>query len=160
MAEDDAIVVDLDDIHHEALANMWSFSPDDDAASDLRPEDVAHFVGQVLEARRRLVAEGHAAMLFYCWHDAQTRQLRFSLVSAAHGRLPFRIALQHEATPWQLRSASSMATGATRSGARLPTRTWRTTRCPACRCLWHSCPEPPPGVRAGLNPGAGHTAVY
>ncbi|WP_312586759.1 hypothetical protein [Comamonas terrigena] len=100
MAEDDAIVVDLDDIHHEALANMWSFSPDDDAASDLRPEDVAHFVGQVLEARRRrLVAEGYAAMLFYCWHDAQTRQLRFSLVSAAHGRLPFRIALQHEATP-------------------------------------------------------------
>ena len=100
MAEDDAIVVDLDDIHHEALANMWSFSPDDDAASDLRPEDLARFVGQVLEARRRrLVADGHAAMLFYCWHDAQTRQLRFSLVSAAHGRLPFRIALQHEATP-------------------------------------------------------------
>lgn len=58
MAEDDAIVVDLDDIHHEALANMWSFSPDDDAASDLRPEELAHFVGQVLEARRRrLVAD-------------------------------------------------------------------------------------------------------
>ena len=32
-------------------------------------------------------------MLFYCWHEAQTRQLRFSLVSAAHGRLPFGCAI-------------------------------------------------------------------
>ncbi|MBP7353167.1 MAG: hypothetical protein KA964_09085 [Comamonas sp.] len=100
MAEDDAIVIDPDDIHHEALANMWSFSPDDDAALDLRPEDVGHFVGQVLEARRqRLAAEGHAPMVFYCGHDAQTRQLRFSLVSAVHGCLPFRVALQQEASP-------------------------------------------------------------
>ena len=36
-------------------------------------------------------------MLFYCWHEAQTRQLRFSLVSAAHGRLPFGCAVDPEA---------------------------------------------------------------
>jgi len=28
-------------------------------------------------------------MIFYCWHDFQVRQLRFSLVSKSHGRLPF-----------------------------------------------------------------------
>ena len=28
-------------------------------------------------------------MLFYGWHDAQVAQLRFSLVSADHGCLPF-----------------------------------------------------------------------
>lgn len=28
-------------------------------------------------------------MTFYCWHDEQASQLRFSLVSASHGRLPF-----------------------------------------------------------------------
>lgn len=98
MAEDDAIVVDPEDINHEALANMWCFSPGEDAASDVRPEDLAHFVGQVLEARRRrLAADGHAPMWFYCWHDAQTRQLRFSLVSVAHGRLPFRGPIQQGA---------------------------------------------------------------
>ena len=28
-------------------------------------------------------------MVLYWWHDRQAGQLRFSLVSAAHGRLPF-----------------------------------------------------------------------
>jgi hypothetical protein len=28
-------------------------------------------------------------MLMYCWHDEQAGQLRLSLVSASHGRLPF-----------------------------------------------------------------------
>jgi hypothetical protein len=39
-------------------------------------------------AARREKLSGNPPMLFHCcWHDAQTRQLRFSLVSAAHGRL-------------------------------------------------------------------------
>ncbi|WP_242607271.1 hypothetical protein [Comamonas thiooxydans] len=36
-------------------------------------------------------------MLFYCWHDAQTRQLRFSLVSSTHGRQPFGCAISPSA---------------------------------------------------------------
>jgi len=35
------------------------------------------------------VGNARQGMIFYCWHDRQARQLRFSLVSSAHGRLPF-----------------------------------------------------------------------
>ena len=33
-------------------------------------------------------------MTFYCWYDEQANHLRFSLVSASHGRLPFGIQVE------------------------------------------------------------------
>lgn len=96
MAHDDEIVIDVEDINHEAHSNMWSFSPNEEDAHHFTPEDLTDFVSQVLEARREKL-QGAAPMLFYCWHDAQVRQLRFSLVSAAHGRLPFGCALDETA---------------------------------------------------------------
>jgi len=92
MAQDDEVLVDPDDINHEAMTNMWSFSPTDEETPCIEAADIVEFIGQVITARRSaLVGE---AMLLYCWHDAQCRQLRFSLVSRSHGRLPFRCELR------------------------------------------------------------------
>lgn len=88
MAKDDAVEIDPDNINHEAMSNMWSFSPTDEETPQIHAADIVAFIGQVIAARSSaLVGE---EMLFYCWHDAQCRQLRFSLVSRSHGRLPFR----------------------------------------------------------------------
>ncbi|MGX9782594.1 hypothetical protein [Janthinobacterium lividum] len=92
MAKDDAVKIDPDDINHEAMTNMWSFSPTDEETPLIHAADIVAFIGQVIAARSSaLVGE---EMLFYCWHDAQCRQLRFSLVSRSHGRLPFRCELR------------------------------------------------------------------
>ncbi|EZP41036.1 hypothetical protein [Janthinobacterium lividum] len=93
MAQDDEVLIDPDDINHEAINNMWSFSPTDEETPQIHAADIVEFIGEVIAARRSAV-KGED-MLFYCWHDAQCRQLRFSLVSRSHGRLPFRCEL-HE----------------------------------------------------------------
>ena len=92
MARDDAVEIDPDDINHEAMTNMWSFSPTDEETPQIHAADIVEFIGEVIAARRgALTGED---MLLYCWHDAQCRQLRFSLVSRSHGRLPFRCELR------------------------------------------------------------------
>ena len=92
MAKDDAVEIDPDDINHEARNNMWSFSPTDEETPQIHAADIVAFIGEVIAARRSAL-KGED-MLFYCWHDAQCRQLRFSLVSRSHGRLPFRCELR------------------------------------------------------------------
>lgn len=92
MARNDKIVVDATDINHEASSNLWCFSPDDEESLGITAEALADFIEQVLVARQKQLS-GNVPMLFSCWHEAQTRQLRFSLVSAAHGRLPFGCAI-------------------------------------------------------------------
>ena len=92
MAKDDAVEIDPDNINHEAMSNMWSFSPTDEETPQIHAADIVAFIGQVIAARRSALAGEE--MLFYCWHDAQCRQLRFSLVSRSHGRLPFRCELR------------------------------------------------------------------
>ena len=92
MAKDDLVEIDPDNINHEAISNMWSFSPTDVETPQIHAADIVEFIGQVIAARRSAV-KGED-MLFYCWHDAQCRQLRYSLVSRSHGRLPFRCELR------------------------------------------------------------------
>ncbi|MDC8759512.1 hypothetical protein [Janthinobacterium fluminis] len=87
MAKDDDVVVDPSNINHEAIENMWCFSPLEDEAPTINAEDIVDFISQVIEDRRRKLRDKE--MLFYCWHDFQCSQLRFSLVSRSHGRLPF-----------------------------------------------------------------------
>ncbi|MCL2309076.1 MAG: hypothetical protein FWC42_02210 [Proteobacteria bacterium] len=87
-AGDDEILIDPEDINLEAAANTWSFSPPDDELNQITVAGVEHFINEIIEKRRaRLNGQ---EMTFYCWHDFQTRQLRFGLVSKSHGRIPFR----------------------------------------------------------------------
>ncbi|HDS0949415.1 TPA: hypothetical protein QDZ34_001038 [Stenotrophomonas maltophilia] len=92
-AVEDALVIDTDFINEEARGNLCSFSPAEGCEPDAGA--LAAFVRRVA-AHRALELDGHP-MRFYCWHDAQARQLRLSLVSTAHGRLPFGCV--HETTP-------------------------------------------------------------
>ncbi|PHV29159.1 hypothetical protein CSQ93_03465 [Janthinobacterium sp. BJB426] len=92
MARNDEVLVDADDINHEANTNMWSFSPTDEETPQIHATDIVEFIRELIAARSSALAGED--MLFYCWHDAQCRQLRFSLVSRSHGRLPFRCELR------------------------------------------------------------------
>ncbi len=86
----DEIIIEPSSIVAEARGNLWSFSITSTQAAALHPSHVTSFVLAVAETRSRyLLAHGATAMLFYCWHDEQAAQLRFSLVSAEHGYLPF-----------------------------------------------------------------------
>ncbi|MBB5884696.1 hypothetical protein DYQ93_07190 [Xanthomonas sp. LMG 8992] len=99
-AADAVIVIDGDDIQHEANANLWAFSPRDAQSTGIDVGSMTLFVEAVADHRQAtLRAQGAPAMTFYCWHDGQARQLRFSLVSSAHGRLPFRVPIQQTPLP-------------------------------------------------------------
>lgn len=91
----DEVVIEPSNIVAEARGNLWSFSVTSAEAAALDPAHVASFVREVAKARRRhLSARGATAMRFYCWHDEQAAQLRLSLVSADHGRLPFACSIE------------------------------------------------------------------
>lgn len=87
----DPVLVCPEDIAAEASGNLWSFSLSADQATAVCVTDVVQFAENVTDARRAWLAgrEGEP-MLIYWWHDDQAGQLRFSLVSAVHGHLPFR----------------------------------------------------------------------
>lgn len=88
----DAITILPSDINGEARANLWSFSLTAEQAIAVTPSDVEAFLGEIINARRNwltLHSVSTGAMRFYCWHDEQAAQLRLSLVSAKHGRIPF-----------------------------------------------------------------------
>ena len=86
----DPIVVRPDSIGAEANGNVWSFSLSPEQTAAVSIADVVRFAEQVTQARRAwLCARNATAMVMYWWHDAQAGQLRFSLVSAIHGELPF-----------------------------------------------------------------------
>jgi hypothetical protein len=85
-----AVVVRPDDIDAEAQGNLWSFSLSAEQAAAVSAAQVEDFIRSIAEARARwLTAAGAGPMLLYCWHDEQAGQLRLSLVSTNHGRLPF-----------------------------------------------------------------------
>lgn len=88
----DDVIISAGDINAEAQDNLWSFSLSADQAADVTASDVEGFLQAIIGARREwLSAQGvnSGSMRFYCWHDEQVTQLRLSLVSACHGRLPF-----------------------------------------------------------------------
>lgn len=86
----DAVVVRPDDITAEARGNLWSFSLSPEQLAVTSVVDVEVFAVGVAEGRRAwLAARRSGPMVLYWWHDVQAGQLRFSLVSAVHGCLPF-----------------------------------------------------------------------
>ncbi len=84
------IVVDANNMLREAQENQWSFSLSIEQADSLNVEDVVDFLEAVVEHRQQWLLDNHASsMKFYCWHDKQAGQLRFSLISDSHNHLPF-----------------------------------------------------------------------
>ncbi len=96
---DDEVLIAPDDIVAEARGNQWSFAVTSQQAAALGTAQVASFVHAVAAARGRWLAVRNAVpMLFYCWHDELAAQLRFSLVSTRHGRLPFGCEVEQAAS--------------------------------------------------------------
>ena len=74
----------------EANGNLWSFAPSPEQVALVSIADVVRFAGQVVDARRAWLAARKAgvdgALLVA---RRPSGQLRFSLVLAVHGHLPF-----------------------------------------------------------------------
>ena len=86
----DAVVIRPDSIEAEAHGNRWSFSLSPEQRAVVSVADVVRFAAEVATARSAWLRSRKAAqMTLHWWHDALAGQLRFSLVSAAHKRLPF-----------------------------------------------------------------------
>jgi hypothetical protein len=88
----DEVVVNAADINAEAHANMWSFDVSAESIGAAQVSDLLAFVTAIIEARRAQLAALGAepqSMVFYSWFDELAGQLRVSLVSGCHGRLPF-----------------------------------------------------------------------
>jgi hypothetical protein len=90
----DPVVVQPDDIEFEARGNLWTFSLSPEQTVAVSVADVEEFAVGVVDGRKASLSARRAApMVMYWWHDAQAAQLRFSMVSVAHGRLPFGCAV-------------------------------------------------------------------
>lgn len=79
-------------LEREALNNQWGFSFTQEQVQGLKAEDVSAFLCGVVDIYHRQLLERfgwEVPCVFYCWFDEQASELRFSLVSASHGSLPF-----------------------------------------------------------------------
>jgi hypothetical protein len=85
-----------DDVMAEARENLFFLAPAKAELTLLTAPAVEEWLQAVLASKRRqlrMQRGSHYPMQFYCWHDAQAMQLRFSLVSAA-AALPFGCAIR------------------------------------------------------------------
>ena len=81
------------DINDEARSNLWSFSLSLAEARTLNVADIRLFLQETIEIMRAQLLKLNASqpMIFYCWFDAQSGTLRFSLISVGQSqKLPFR----------------------------------------------------------------------
>ncbi len=80
------------DLFREAQGNLCVFTTCNAEAGTLQLQDIVQALHNVTETREQQLIEQYGSkhpMVFYCWVDAQAGQLRFSLVSAFHQKLPF-----------------------------------------------------------------------
>ncbi|UOQ52002.1 hypothetical protein [Hymenobacter cellulosivorans] len=82
----------FEDVNKEALSNQHSMSLTAEQAGQLTTENLHRMMLGIMGAKRQqlLAQRGQSyPMQFYCWHDEQAAQLRFSLISASAAALPF-----------------------------------------------------------------------
>ena len=80
------------DLFYEAQGNLRAFTTSQMEANTLQVQDVVKALHNIIAIREQQLFEQHGnthPMVFYCWVDKQAGQLRFSLVSAFHQKLPF-----------------------------------------------------------------------
>jgi hypothetical protein len=78
-----------DAIDQEIANNTWSISVSNELVTQLSVKDFIVFFGEVISNRRKQINFCNKDMLFYVWFDWQAAQLRFSLISDYHSKLPF-----------------------------------------------------------------------
>lgn len=83
-------------LNAEALANLWGFTLTQAQANQATVDDVVAFVRSLESVRSRQIFERFGTshpMVMYLWFDELAAQLRLSLVSEGHGKLPFGVPL-------------------------------------------------------------------
>lgn len=80
-----------EDLNQEIETNTWLISMSNIERASTAPETLMRFFEAVMDNRRAQIRHAQAShgMWFYVWHDQQAAQLRFSLISDVHQRLPF-----------------------------------------------------------------------
>lgn len=96
-----SIYHDTQDMNAQANANLFCFSPREADIAELDLTVMQQFIADTEQHFASLLGPLQT-MEFYCWHDVQVRQLRFSLISACHGRLPFNCEYQINSQVTQL----------------------------------------------------------
>jgi hypothetical protein len=95
----DQITVDSSNIDKESHSNHWSFSISSAEAAVCDSLGIEQFITSVIDCRCASLLAQNAelkSMLFYCWHDEMASQIRFSMISASHDRMPFGGTIQIE----------------------------------------------------------------
>ncbi|WP_400190588.1 hypothetical protein [Hymenobacter sp. B81] len=83
----------LADLNKEAVSNQHSIAFTTQQAQQLTIQDLRQMILGIVAAKHEQLRTQSGLvypMQFYCWHDKQAAQLRFSIVSAAAAALPFR----------------------------------------------------------------------
>lgn len=90
-----------DDLEEEIYQNTVYLGASDEDRATLTVDDFERYFNAVIENRRTQLTASpiNHGMLFYLWHDDQAGQLRFSLVSDLHEKLPFGAKLNIIHTP-------------------------------------------------------------
>lgn len=89
------------DLDEELKNNTWLISASQEVCNTLTKEEILEFINKLVANRRKQVEQSNKnhGMFFYMWFDEQAVQLRFSLISDSHGRLPFGCIVQTISAP-------------------------------------------------------------
>jgi hypothetical protein len=81
----------VDDLNEEIKGNTQSISLNIEERAITSRQELVHFFYNVMNNRKDQIRRAGVkrGMWFYVWHDQQASQLRFSLISAFHQKLPF-----------------------------------------------------------------------
>jgi hypothetical protein len=95
------IGTDTNDLQEEIRQNTWWISLSQQQVEQLTPDDLREFINRIIDNRRQqvLTAQTDHGMYFYLWFDEMACQLRFSLISDVHEKLPFGCNVNQIATP-------------------------------------------------------------
>ena len=87
----------VDDLSAELANNTWFISMSKAEREKYTVNELSHFINAVIDNRHSLlsVLNIQHAMYFYLLHDKQACQLRFSLISDFHDKLPFTASVIH-----------------------------------------------------------------
>lgn len=88
----------IDDLKIELSENTWSVSLNRLEKREITADELQTFIEAVISNRQTQISEQsrNHGMIFYLWHDRQAGQLRFSLISDWHEKLPFSAKIINE----------------------------------------------------------------
>ncbi|WP_422380249.1 hypothetical protein [Marinicellulosiphila megalodicopiae] len=86
------VIINSTELNNEAHENMYTFGISERDIKDWGTESINQFI---IECRDLYLSKKpNIPMIFYSWFDNQAGQLRISMVSSSHNKLPFGSRIQ------------------------------------------------------------------